>query len=171
MDTDDLGRGPGIVDDLSHPRGGRQQHLEGYGVGPGETLGSPHETFLVFTFGNWLLIVPDAGSLGAHNLSTLAANISGSVDPQGFLHLSIRKPLAALLHPSIVFGAGTANSSQIEVTPRSCTPGSVEPFQQGDGEHGVAVCDSRGAINASATGPNLFVDRISAGLKLDHPDP
>jgi hypothetical protein len=138
---------------------------------PGDSFGSPRETFLVFTFGKWLLIVPDAGSLGAHNLSTLAANLSGSVDPTGYLHLSLREPLTAMLHPSIVFGAGTANSPQIEVTPRSCTAGSLEPFQQGDGEHGVAVCDRQGTINASATGPNTFVDGISAGLKLDSTNP
>jgi hypothetical protein len=133
---------------------------------PGDALGSPHETFLVFRFGKWLLEIPDAGSLGDSNLSTLAANLSGFVDPSGYLHLSLHKPLTALLHPAILFGAATVNSPQVEVTPRSCPASSSQPFQQGDGESGVAVCDSQGLINASATGPKTFVDEIASGLKL-----
>jgi hypothetical protein len=133
---------------------------------PGDAIGSPHQNFLVFTFGHWLLEIPDAGSLGAKNLSTLAANLSGSVDSSGYLHLFIREPLVGLLHPSIVFGAASVNSPQIEVTPRSCSPSSAYPFRQGDGESGVAVCDSEGTINASVTGPKTFVDQLASGLKL-----
>jgi hypothetical protein len=138
---------------------------------PGDAVGSPQQQFLVFTFGHWLVEIPDAGSLGAENLATLAANLSGSVDAGGFLRLSIRAPLTALLHPSIVFGAATVNSPQIEVTPQTCSAGSSRPFRQGDGENGVAVCDSQGVITASATGPNTFVDQIAAGLELRSTSP
>jgi hypothetical protein len=133
---------------------------------PGDALGSPHESFLVFTFGKWLLEIPDDGSLGGINLSTLAANLAGSIDPSGYLHLSLRKPLTALLHPSIVFGGASEFSPQIELTPRSCSSTSSYPFRQGDGESGVAVCNREAATNASVTGPKAFVDQLAVGLKL-----
>ena len=138
---------------------------------PGDAIGSPRHEFLVFTFGHWLVEIPDAGSLGASNLATLAANLSGSIDAGGYLRLSIREPLTALLHPSIVFGEPTLNSPQIEVTPQECTARSSRPFRQGDGTSGVAVCDSQGMVGASATGPKTFVDQVASGLKLGPPSP